>query len=754
MTDSEQNSKSNHLWLLALLSAVWVIFFLFVFFQQNLPNNSAFNRLDIVREVPFVVLDFVDPAPDANPVVDSGWKYFPQRLPMIGGAALILAAAWGLGHLLLRAVRLERTVDSPLPDVCAERTVFAFGLGLSALSLLMLGFGYWGIMQPGIWRGLLGGCFIGEVLLQIIPQTRRSFARVNQVDRPGRLLRWSILLAVGCFLTCMFFGALSRPNDFDVCEYHLQGPKEFFLAGQVQMLPHNVYTSFPFLTEMLSLLGMVVCNNWFVGALAGKLVLMTFAPLTALGAYAAGRRWFGSLAGWLAALVLLSAPWTYRISIIAYAEGGLSFYLMATTLAVGIWMEKSDWQKTRPAFSSRVLLIGLLAGSSMATKYPGLVSVVFPAAVVVFGVIILQRGQRLVAALPRGTVMFTLGVVLAVGPWLLKNFHETGNPVYPLLYSVFGATDWDDEVEARWKKAHSPDHHKLDDIPQRAMEVSLTSDWLSPLFYAFAPLALCGGLTTRRKNERLRVAVLLWMFAMWLFASWWVLTHRLDRFWVPMLPVVSLLAGAGAAWLASCNRLSRVFVVGVVSVCVVFNFGFCNIQALSGYNAWLSDLPATRLLPEKIGLNDISRLNAVLPRNARVLCVGEAAVFNAEFDLIYNTVFDDCLIEEWSTTHENISPIRQLAERFYGENISHVFVNWQEILRYRQPGSYGYTDYVTRERFVELVDAELLRAPRTLLALPLEQLSEADRALIEKWSPALISDGSFICAELYSVTIK
>ena len=36
-------------------------------------------------------------------------------------------------------------------------------------------------------------------------------------------------------------------------------------------------------------------------------------------------------------------------------------------------------------------------------------------------------------------------------------------------------------------------------------------------------------------------------YSLWLFFTWQFFTHRIDRFWVPMLPLLSLLAGAGLA---------------------------------------------------------------------------------------------------------------------------------------------------------------------------------------------------------------
>ena len=67
------------------------------------------------------------------------------------------------------------------------------------------------------------------------------------------------------------------------------------------------------------------------------------------------------------------------------------------------------------------------------------------------------------------------------------------------------------------------------------------SDWQSPLYVAFAPLAFL-----RRGSRKTATAVA--GYAAYLFLTWWFLTHRLDRFWLPMLPCLAVLAGLGADW--------------------------------------------------------------------------------------------------------------------------------------------------------------------------------------------------------------
>ncbi|MCH8830606.1 MAG: glycosyltransferase family 39 protein, partial [Planctomycetes bacterium] len=561
-------------WWKSWLALGWGIAFLIVFFSFDLPNGRPITRLEIWRLLPFHLLDLIDPpSGDKQGVRSSGWANISQRLDILLVAGVILAAAWAVGSLLLRAIRPLGIRNG------VERTVIALALGLASLSLITLGFGLIGLLQRDVLSAVLSAAFAAECMLRFLDRRGKRTTAQNVNDPApsppdSRALRPSTAdprLKVACaivmfpFLLAMLLGAMLPSVDFDVKEYHLQGPKEFYQNGRISFLPHNVYTSFPFLTEMLSLLGMVLRADWFSGALAGKAVLMSFAPLTAMALFAAGRRWFGETAGWLAATIYLTTPWIYRISIIAYAEGGLTFYLFLTLLTVGIAVENSRGQNGRRLF----LIGGFLAGSAMACKYTGVLQVVFPIGVAVFSHALLRRGtDELRADRLRKSLgflaVFTVGTCLAVGPWLLKNLAQTGNPVYPLVYSWFGGEDWDDELNAKWKAGHSPDDHRLTDLGEKCIDVTMKSDWQSPLLFALAPLALFAAGSRRQARW-------LWLYVLFLFFAWWTFTHRLDRFWVPMIPVVCLLAGRGAAWNESV--IWKFGPAGLIASAVVFNLG-------------------------------------------------------------------------------------------------------------------------------------------------------------------------------------
>ena len=715
------------------LALAWLFGFFVLFFllTPQLPNNQEFTRVGLVGEAPLALLDAVDP-----PQERAGWRYLPQRLGIWLTAAGLLLVAWGLGRLVCRMVAEDRSTTS-LPVI--DRTtsfVLATGVGLSALSLWTLGCGLAGVLQ----REYLIGLPLVAVAVELALCWRGRTAGKSEIESAVPAVESECLItyptAVKClvgfvvalFLFFQFTGAALPSIDFDVKEYHLQGPREFFEQGRITGLSHNVYTSFPFLTEMLSLAGMVLADDWWWGALVGKSVLASFAPLTALVLFSAGRRWWSSSAGLAAAMIYLTIPWTTRVSIIAYAEGGLCFFLAATLLAVALAIERS---RRGESATRSWLLAGLLAGSGMACKYTGLVQVVVPAAMALGASIVMAR-RRPGARDGRLVLAFSLGVALTIGPWLLKNLVETGNPVYPLAYTVFGGDDWSQADNLKWQAAHSSSNFSPADLAGRLLDVVSRNDWQSPLVFGLAPLALLA-------VGRRRLVIVLWLLVAWLFLSWWGLTHRLDRFWVPLLPVVSLLAGIGVTWsnqLAWWRPCAVVVVLGLVHNIAVVTV--TDPRPVIGYNTFLGDLdearqaaqataPAVRAVNQRLGAD-----------GGRVLCVGEAQVFDARFPVRYNTVFDQSLLEQWcGDGRGRLADVGTIRERLKSEGIGWVLVNWQEILRYRT--TYGYTEFVTPGLFGRLREQGVLgddEFDRQFL-VPLGPLPERDRDEISSWAPGL-----------------
>ncbi len=730
------------------------------FMSQTMQNHPDYgSRLNFL-------LILTAPAEGSRvPARPSAWQYLPERFDLMAVAVVVLVFAWGWGSLIIRRLIPREQITTRL-----ERWYWSLVTGIAAWGTLTLLLGLIGVLSPVVFW-LLGGV---PVVIEASRCWRQCRPTVWQPSsRVWTGLGIACAIAIAPFLRAMLLGSLQPPNDFDVKEYHLAGAKEFYQLGRVEMLPHNVYTSFPFLTEMLCLSGMVLRGDWFRGALAGQAVLAAFAPLTALGLFVAARRWLGTTAGWFAVLVHLTCPWTYRISIIAYAEGGLACFLFATFFAACRVIEAVEPRAAR----RWTLLTGLLAGAAAACKYPAVLTVVIPLGALIVGWAILpvplatppagSRTGRIAHPTISHALLYSLGILATFGPWLGKNLCETGNPVYPLLYSVFGGADWDAASHAKWKAGHPLPLKEINgpswivrDTRDRLWDVFLGSDWQSGLYLSLALAVVFAIWRSRHVKAQGLQPLGLMLFAvaysLWLFFTWQYFTHRIDRFWVPMLPMWSLLAGAGLAALWESieefmpHRTAEVYAVlrgGIalpVAAVVLFNLALAT-STVGGNNSYLMEMKALRELTKTPCIAWVESLR--LAPTDKVLFIGEAEMFDAAFSYEYNTVFDHSIFEDdcsaalpnTSSADQPLRPKQEILDRWHARGITHIVVNWSEVLRYRT--TYTYTDFVHPSRFQALVDAGVLvRDHRAQLKL-LESLAPEKQTEVLRWAPALQQTG-------------
>lgn len=656
---------------LAILEFAWLGWFL----VTPLPNanNTGLPLGEKVRRIYFVLKALPEVVPGTTvresmlgqaALELSHLENLPQRMSVVLAAGLLAAAAIGLGDLAARALRVAARMG------LAERLALDYGLGAGLLGVLTLVLGRLGWLSPWLFR--IG---LAAIAIPGLATSRLWTAKRPAIGRSG----WIAIALIVPFLVPLILGSMLPAIDFDVIEYHLQGPKEYYQAGRIAFLPHNVYTSMPFGVEMLHLASMEILDDWWWGALAGQLAVALFAPAAAVMVAAATARVASPKAAAIAALVYLSTPWVYRMGVIAYVEGPLCFYHAALVWAVALGTESgSVWG-----------LMGLLAGAAMGCKYPALISAVIP-----FGALALVACVRKRSPIPLAA--YAAGWAVVIGPWLLKNVVETGNPVYPLADRVFHSRQWDSVREARWSNVHGPRPLHAADLWPCVVDVAGRSDWQSPLYLALASLAFA------RPASR-GWAALLAGYAAYLFLTWWLLTHRLDRFWLPILPALAVLAGLGADWTAGRGwSIVRGIVLGIA---LFTNLTYIS-TALAGLNEWTGDLRFLRDDVPKRWNAPLAKIDAELPESAKILLVGQSAVFHVRHRIVYNTVFTNEWIE---TLASGVAP-EVFHARLKERGITHVYVDWREIERHRHDG-YGFTDFVVEARFREWTLAGVLAGP-------------------------------------------
>ncbi len=625
-----------------------------------------------------------------------------DRIPIVFLTAVILGYATVLGWWLMALCRLTNDLTR------LETAVFAVGVGLNLVGTYVLAAGLLGglsnvlvlAVPAALTLAAAGRYYWRHALLAPTPNSPTPAPQLSNTTSDWLDPRW--LWAAVPFALMFLLGGMLPPVEFDVREYHLQAAKEFYQQGQITFLPHNVYANMPLGASMWSLAAMEILGDWWLGALVGKTIVALLAPLTALGLFAAGRRLAGTTSGVIAALVYLSTPWIYRVSTDGQIDAVVGFYLFLAVYATLLWSRDSNGS------DRRLLLAGYLAGGSVACKYPPMLFVVIP----LTGWILVRRWRQIQdnqrptqdessdasphkpdwqrLAVPCG--LFLLAVLLGSGLWFAKNWMLAGNPTYPLLYEVFSGQSWTAAQNAQWNHVHRPHDFSLWLLVKDLARVVLTSEWLSPLLFPLAVLSLA---TTKHR----RLALGLWLYFGFVVATWWLLTHRIDRFWIPALSIVALLAGLGATWRN--DRPWRVAVRAFLVLGLALNLLTCT--ALAGrYSAWFVPLETLRHDPLRV-----DAWHEYFNRHAddgRVLVVGDAEVFDFEVPIDYNTCFDDSLLE---TLAKDRTP-EQVREALLKRGIAYVYVDWGEIDRYRRT-KYGYTDFVQPEVIDRLVAAGVLK---------------------------------------------
>jgi hypothetical protein len=598
-------------------------------------------------------------------------------------AGLCLVPFFGLGQLPIR-----------------WHLLLGASLGLGITSLLVLSLGLAGVLQRVVWIGVLGMfTVVGIIRLRGLSTLAASWKGDEQsADRQTQTheLHWLWLVLVP-FLILALLAAANAPgfiwaeegNGYDVLEYHLQMPKEYFQAGRVAYAPHNVYANFPMNVEMLYLLAMIVHNEVYDLGTTANMIHLILGALIVYAAWVVGREW-SPRAGQVIAIAMGTVGWLGYLSGLAYVEHGMLFF---STTAVAALLRAI----ARPAHGvSRgwLALSGVCSGFACGCKYT---AIPFTAFVILLVMLFWLRGnwRRRVLNLS----VYLLATATSFAPWLIKNELMTGNPIFPLANGLFNAQPpgWGAKESEQWHRGHSLTES------DRALGARLGALWRyvpADVDQRFGPAILLlalGGLLGRRleRTDLLLLTMLVIQVLFWLFA-----THLYARFTVSFLIPLSILAGR--AVLAGRIR-HRMWIAGSVLLTGgAWNFAFAaklhDREAPGG-------APASLIYDGTIpGLEYFAVINHELPANAKVLVVGDAKAFYFQRKVDYCVAFNRSSFVEIVEGASNANDImRWLRERGY----THVIVHWNEIARLTR--TYGFSPLVTPQLFDRLAAAGLRR---------------------------------------------
>jgi hypothetical protein len=452
----------------------------------------------------------------------------------LGHIALACATAlsWlGLGTLLLAKLR-----D---PGAGVLDALNRFGTGAIAWALMTAFAGWGGVLYSWVYLVAFVPCvaigaFAAAPLVQAFPR-----------PHPSTWARWEqalgLLLAV--YLVLNVVSTLAPISSADALVYHAAAPAIFQQHHRLIELPWANQSYQPLSVEMLVLDGFLLWNS-IQGALAPMLLGLAATAVVAGAAF----RLRGRGTALLAAAIFGAQPFMLWVNSSTFVEPGLA---LMTGLAA--W---NLWRLRETGLVRFALLAGVFAGGDAAMKYDGLA---VGAALGTAGVILARQYVR-----PATVTAFAAPAALIALPWYLKNAIVTGNPIYPL---IFGGANPEADAALRYSLRRYGRGHSLVDavlVPFRFLTSGSSfdrGDFMSPLFIAFAPLALM------KRSSRGTVLVLFGLSLAYTVV--WFVNSQQARFLVPLLPVFAIVAAIGALALAESGRAARVvttlFVAGALA---------------------------------------------------------------------------------------------------------------------------------------------------------------------------------------------
>ncbi len=467
---------------------------------------------------------------------------------------LISFIAYGVGDFIARSMKIR---SSRL-----ENFVFSTGLGLGIIAYIVFILGQAGLVYFKILiitLCVLFALFFKNILLLI----KDLYSYVKNIKIGDWSLFDKILLAV---LTLAFVfslaGALAPPIGNDALAYHLIHPKIFIKTHSVSFIPYTRESLWPYLTEMLFTLGMLLENS-----ILAKLFHYLFGVLAAIAVYCFARRFVNRKAGLLSAALFYLSPGIFMQASYAYVDLSLCFYVFCAFYLFLSWITDREIQY--------LVFSGILFGLALSVKILAAIGLI---PVLVLLLYVLVKEKNLIKTYISHLSAFLIPLFLFSFIWYLRSYLITGNPVYPFMHEVFGSG---------WSAAHIAESYGYMKGPIGLLRLpwdlvmhmeSFGGEQIGFLFLALLPALIF----TRWGNRSRRFMA----FFMIIYMALWFKIDQNIRFLFPVFPVAFVLISDGLdqIFIKRNFKLLKTFIsIGLVfNLSLAFYYNVGPIKILTG----------------------------------------------------------------------------------------------------------------------------------------------------------------------------
>jgi hypothetical protein len=482
--------------------------------------------------------------------------------------------------------------------------------------------------------------------------------------------RWLSLLpaALIAFLALLRVPAALSPSgsgDWDTLSHQLAMAKIWLEDGQISYISFMPHSNVPATVNLLYVWGLK-----FGGQYSAKILTVIFLCLASLGLGSIAANRYGRIAGGVTALTIAATPVLLWEAGTAYVDIPHGLWLAFGVMALGL-----AWEAEEEDAAKWLLLSGVSLGFALGSKYTAI-----PAAGMLLVALVVLAYRRRMAKV---AWVAALACVLFAAPWYVRNYANTGNPVYPFLYSIFDGKNWSAQNEEAWKAEQT--RFGIGVGPERnlnwtALPGSVTALALQPdrhinggsPFGAVGPVFVLCFFLWLAMGRRAPLENLTWWIVAGALVLWFASSQQ-SRYLSGELMAVAVLGGGLAV---SRARIAVLVAVGALTLWSLLLFGYLNrVELTSQVGVMLGTLSEEEYLAQNFDAWDGVQLMNSLTDGDKVALYDEVRGFYLKIPYLWANPQHSTLIP-----YDRLTSGAELAAALRDLGCTYVWVNTSQVV--------------------------------------------------------------------------
>lgn len=670
--------------IIAFLALVWAAFVYVVFFKvfSYYPGQAAAVKLGtaiVAALMAYGIIWYLVKGRRGTSVID--FSELPgliaATLGIVIGASFVIAAVTGDFREYLRSNILEIVYLGIIilaVFYVGDLLIHRLKLGIAGLERVFasvsVGFGIMAVLV--FLAGAIGIIYTWPLRILTLLPALLGAHRVIKTFAPGTTggLRFSVLpnplsLSIAVLLGLTFIAAWMPTWNYDSLLYHIAVPKFYILAHKIYYIRDFMPANYPLNGEMLFMLATSIKDDTVAQLLSYFISLWLI-----LGVFVFSRRFYSYRAGIISVALLLTISVLIHKVPVNNNDTVLALFTLTAVYALTAWWE------TR--YNGWFYLSGFMLGVTAGSKYSGFFTLFFVGLLAVILLVTAKKKKpEAMAGIAKTVAIFVVAAFAGVGPWLIKNYLFTGNPVYPMFVSLLGGRDWSapatEVFQDTIRNANLVAKGSLGDVAVLwHLTIREPSEMtIGPALLAFLPFAF-------KRNQIVKGSVFIPLLAAAGFLiPWAVLLAQVARFAIPGIVLLVVAISAGIDHFAGGKRPVGMLVTLMLAAGVLANTFVLIVDQYKAFDIGLALTSHGQFMQSNMLANISNYVNERIPADKKIaMVIDNRAYYFTKRPILMLNPLNNGRIDQVDIENPD-----ELMRIFKDERVDYVFAT-DEIRRY------------------------------------------------------------------------